>query len=289
MNGEIIVRTNNFSYLPITQKALEKVKTYAKIADRTECYGFLLSPIGAEDGIVYDAILAPNQEVSSTHAHLDPRAAAQAKQEIENKGYKAIGFWHSHSNFNTFHSGTDDRNMERLLLSLSGNMEEKKKIQVKDGYSIEDNEIVVRRQGIEFKIELSNRDTSFQNKPVKDIYSELVFGMTKNNELFLNLNKLNRLTAKNPKNIKIRENHTETLETIGAAYSLVVNNNGNYYAEIGVTKWCNICEKLDTKINKSVSLNLISVRDDIEFKKSDLEKEAQEKIIGFRKKRKWFR
>jgi hypothetical protein len=286
--GEIEIRTNKYTCIPITQKTLEKIKAYAKISGDNECYGFLISPKKSEDGIIYNAILAPGQEVSGAHAGINAVSAANAKAEIENMGYKSMGFWHSHGSFGVFHSGVDDGNMERLILSFAGNTEEKSLLESKTYRwgRTEDSQIIIKQGDLEIKVELDKKDTSFRVEPTKDVYSELILGITKDKRIFVN-DGLDRLIALNPKNISIDKCNGKSYKVTGVAYSIVTNQQGSIYGEIGISKWCNVCERLEKSINKKANWNIVGVREDIEFEQKDLEKEFSEKVEGYKTRKGW--
>ena len=116
--------TENITLIPKTKKTLDKILEYARLMGGSECYGYLLSPANINDGIVYNAILAPGQSVSGISARISGESAAAAKAEIQNLGYKSIGFWHSRGYGWPHHSGTDSGKLDSLLLSCAGNTAE---------------------------------------------------------------------------------------------------------------------------------------------------------------------
>lgn len=293
MEGKLQTITESFKKVPITKNTFEKIKGYAKICGVDECYGFLLTPKDKNDGIVYNAILAANQRVSGASAGITGEAAAHAKAEIKNLGYKAVGFWHSHGHGNPFHSGTDNHNMEHLMLAFATNVEEKYRTEAKEGYDIEGSDIVFRRKGQELRLSFGNGDFCFDVKPIgKDYFqpikednSEPLLIVTKKLNLIIN-DENKRLMTKNPCNIQFGKNEGKSIQNIGVAYSIVVNSSGKHYAEIGVSKWCNVCEKLETKISEA-ELNIIEAENDIQFNRQTLEEDLEKRIIGYKKFR-WF-
>jgi hypothetical protein len=106
----------------ITSEAFRRVQTYAQLVDRHvgngyECMGFLLGEAG---GDVVDAVmLAPGQRVTAASARIDGQSVLAAGREIEQSGKTVVGWWHSHGNFQNFHSGTDDDNTRDVLLQVA--------------------------------------------------------------------------------------------------------------------------------------------------------------------------
>lgn len=110
----------------ITPGALLKAKTYARLVERitgsaNECYGFLLSRKDDDSGLVVDAYLADNQTYSGGHCKIDGEDVVKASEAVDPKGYKIVGWWHSHARFDVFHSGTDVDNFETVTHSVAPN------------------------------------------------------------------------------------------------------------------------------------------------------------------------
>lgn len=110
----------------ITPGALLKAKTYARLVERitgsaNECYGFLLSRKDDDSGLVVDAYLADNQTYSGGHCKIDGEDVVKAAEAVDPKGYKIVGWWHSHARMNVFHSGTDVDNFETVVHSVAPN------------------------------------------------------------------------------------------------------------------------------------------------------------------------
>jgi len=284
MEGRLKEKTRDFKEIPITKGAFEKIKTYAKISGADECYGFLLTPLEKFDGVIYNAILAPDQRVSMGSAGISGEAAAYAKAEIKNLGYKPIGFWHSHGSMSPFHSGTDNKNMENLLLSLASNVEEKYFGDRKEGYDVEGNDLVFRRGSLEVKLSLVDGDFSFDVKPVQEDYFQTIAECNSKPQLVITQNQMvvindngKRLMVKNPCSIQLRQNTGKTIRNLGVAYSIVVNRRGEHYAQIGISKWCNSCERLETEVSEA-KLNVLDPEQDISFTKRELETEFGLKV-----------
>lgn len=285
MKVKLQERTGDFKEIPINNGALEKLKWYARISGSQECYGFLLTPKDKFDGAIYNAILAPNQRVSGASAGITGEAAAYAKAEIKNLGYKAIGFWHSHGKGNPYHSPTDDENMKHLLLSLASNVEEKYFADRKEGLDIEGSDLVFRRGNLELKVSLADEDFSCDIKPIRESYfqtieecnSKPLILITEDQTLIINDKRL-RVMAKNPYSVQLKQNNGRTLGNIGVAYSIVFNRYGKHYEQIGISRWCNNCESLETDVSEA-KLNIITPEQDISFTKSEIEKEFEKKIL----------
>lgn len=110
----------------ITPGALLKAKTYARLVERitgsaNECYGFLLSKKDDDSGLVVDAYLADNQVYSGGYCKIDGEDVVRAAEAVDPKGYKIVGWWHSHARFGVFHSGTDVNNFETVTHSVAPN------------------------------------------------------------------------------------------------------------------------------------------------------------------------
>ncbi len=120
--------------LKITKYALEKAHEYARLAykhQRSECYGWLLTPRGGNDFVVRDIMFADDQIASGAHVEVSGEGVFKSTQEALDKGYRMLGWWHSHANFEPFQSGIDERNTLDVLnvLALTNyitNVDEKK-------------------------------------------------------------------------------------------------------------------------------------------------------------------
>ncbi len=110
----------------ITPGALLKAKTYARLVERitgsaNECYGFLLAMKDDDTDLVVDAYLADNQVYSGGYCKIDGEDVVRAAEAVDPKGYKIVGWWHSHARFGVFHSGTDVNNFETVVHSVAPN------------------------------------------------------------------------------------------------------------------------------------------------------------------------
>jgi len=117
-------KTEDFlNEIPITDYAYKKAKAYSSLACKIfrkplECGGYLITPKNNDDCIVKDIFLSNKQSVESTHYSVDVGTDMDAIKEIENKGYKIMGWWHSHAQFHPFHSLDDDDNFKNLYLAV---------------------------------------------------------------------------------------------------------------------------------------------------------------------------
>src|SRR3989344_9669404 len=119
-----IVVNNGLDSIHITEYAFEKAYTYARLAvqkarSTIECGGYLIAPRDAQDRTATDSFLARNQDVSGGLFTIKAEDVIKAGREINEMGYRALGWWHSHGNLRTFFSATDD-NGQRTVLNEIG-------------------------------------------------------------------------------------------------------------------------------------------------------------------------
>lgn len=108
--------------LKISQYALQKAEKYAEIAYRlnhSECYGWLLTPRTGKDFVVRDIMFANNQKASYTSVEVSGEGVILSSQEALERGYRMLGWWHSHSDFKPGQSGIDRKNTLDVLNVLS--------------------------------------------------------------------------------------------------------------------------------------------------------------------------
>jgi hypothetical protein len=276
--------TENFTSIPITRTSFEKMKDYAKIVRGTELYGFLLSPMEYKDGIVRKIMLAKDQIVTSSSASLDPVSAANAKCEIEEMGYKAIGFWHSHGGFNTFHSHTDDENMKDHFMTLALNNQERIEPQSKNSRYIdsENGRMVYRINGLDISISLEKPSKGFEKRFLSGDYiknptdAEILAAITGDMQMFLKCEGFYYDIA-NIKDIQIKRSSPVDIKTLGLAYSIVVNDRGKSYGEMAKTAWCSSCEKQENQIYKDVKVNIVEEGNE-SYSLDELKKDIAERV-----------
>jgi hypothetical protein len=115
-----------FSKLYITDFALAKARAYACLAkdyhgSYTECYGYLLGNVNKKSRLVDDVYFAPGQEVNAAHVRIPVEKVREAGNYLREKEpmRRILGWWHSHANLHTFHSGTDDDNLITVLNQIA--------------------------------------------------------------------------------------------------------------------------------------------------------------------------
>lgn len=105
--------------IKITAVALEKMFILAEEVFRVfeqalEVYCLCVG----NNGVIED-ILVPRQEVSFASVSIDPEHIMEISEIIRAKKLTILGWSHSHSNFNVFFSGVDDKNQTTLLAETS--------------------------------------------------------------------------------------------------------------------------------------------------------------------------
>jgi proteasome lid subunit RPN8/RPN11 len=110
--------------LHLTKYAYDKAYAYARLAVKIargtiECGGYLIAPKEAKDRVATDSFLARNQEVSGGLFTIEAEDVIKAGREIDEMGYKVLGWWHSHGKLRAFFSTTDD-NGQRTVLNEIG-------------------------------------------------------------------------------------------------------------------------------------------------------------------------
>lgn len=111
--------------LRIAPRALEKAEAYARLVAEEfgapyESIGFLLTEperVGP-DVVITDVMLAHDQTVSGGSAQISPSGVLASGREIQRLGKRCCGWWHAHPH-NTFHSRTDDENLQTVLEDVS--------------------------------------------------------------------------------------------------------------------------------------------------------------------------
>ena len=290
MKTNLQINTEDFTTIPITSYSLEKIKAYSKLAKSSEVYGFLLAPLDDSDGIIRSVILAMGQYASSGGAGIDEIAAGKAKAEIENLGYKPIGFWHSHGSHSVWHSKTDDHNLDTLLGSFAGNNEEKLSKHGKNYSYIdhEKNKIVYRNGPFEIALSLDKSDTSYESRHLGEKYLKLsndpsidIVAALTSDFKFLIKDGANIIIAQKPIAIEIRKPNTDEFRAIGVAYSIVANKRGEIYSELALNKWCSFCERDETSISKDVKLRIMD-SEKVQLDETQLKKDLEERVISFK-------
>jgi proteasome lid subunit RPN8/RPN11 len=284
--------TGNYSAVPMLSGARDRMMAYAHLSGGHEVYGFLVAPKSSTDGIVRHVVLAQNQHVSAAHAGISEAAAGESKAEMENLGYKPIGFWHSHGNGSVWHSGTDDANMEALLRSFAGNNEHRKATRNPNAQYIDydHNAIVCRVNGSEVRLSLDRAGLGYENRFVGTDYMVVggapVLAVITTDLRVLVRNGPCALEAKDVRELRVSPAREEQVHITGLAYSVVVNSKGDAYAEMAVNNWCSVCEREETRINKNVKVNVIE-GSSAPFSQEELLSELETRVAGFRRGKKW--
>jgi hypothetical protein len=252
----IITRIRNpISQIYITSGALAKAYAYARIAcdvakTMTECYGLLITPKAAKDRIVRDIFFPSDQEVMYTDVKLGAEYVIKAGREIDALGYKVLGWQHSHADFGTFHSGTDDENSLIVLNEISP----VNYITTYQKHTLLDGALNATKQGN--RVELHKHDKGS---------SRIIF--TGKNQEFTRHNgfsNIQRITMITP----VR---------IGFAYSIVVDAIGSKpYADIATRTYCGLCYEGEDSHRKT---RLRIIHDDsLQFSEKKMSREVKKKM-----------
>jgi len=244
----------------ITNGALEKAKTYASLIKEVhkhdqECYGFLLGKKNADPvqaALVQDVVLAHDQDVTSASVRLDGAAVIRTAKEILSKGYRVLGWWHSHSNFGTFHSGTDDNNLFTVLNQIAPI-----------------NSVKIHREKNVFNGALKGR--------MKD--GALTLGAEGDSKVLqLTSGSFAGAVANALSSIDIASLMIKWETKIGFAYSVVVNANGAApYTEIATREWCPLC-CVSHEEKQQVGLVQVAVENDVAIDKDAMAAEVKERV-----------
>lgn len=250
----IVEKRSPISQAYITRSALNKAYAYARIAcevveESAECYGYLISPRKCEDRIVRDVCFAPNQKVSGADVVIGGNDVIKIGRELDKKEYKILGWWHSHADFDTFHSGTDDGNMMTILNCIGPT----NYVTINREMSLMQGKLRIRRRGA--NVEIYDSDN-----PSK------VFRLNIGTKEF------------NAKDLGIIKNITANLPIrIGFAYSVVVNAKGDKpYCEIATEDFCGLCHEGDKRSIES-KLRVVNI-DKFKFNEAEMLKEVKKKI-----------
>lgn len=258
-----VIKRNNLNSLRITKYAFEKAYAYARLAcdiakESIECGGYLIAPKGAKDRIATDSFLAKNQDVSAGLFTIKAEDVIKAGREIDEIGYKVLGWWHSHGDLETFFSSIDDGGQMTVLNEISAinyiTRRERKNI---------DNLIVQDKGGRIVMFDKSSPERKY----------EIEFNG-------------------NPAELSIANLKLQLEKKIGFAYGLVVNVMGSKrepYAEIATREMCGFCRNSkDTSVPVNIKLyeNGEFVIDDDSLRKEIKERvKMRSRFIRFRKRR----
>jgi len=116
---------HGLSHLDITNYALEKAQLYAHLTceisgrDKMECGGYLVAPKDSPDRIAVDAYLARDQQVQEGWYEVSAKDVIRAGRELDQQGYRVLGWWHSHATMNVPFSAADDRGQMTVLNEIA--------------------------------------------------------------------------------------------------------------------------------------------------------------------------
>lgn len=247
---------NVLSELLITEYTFEKAYAYAKLVDELfdpkdgiECGGYLLTPKNANDRVARDACLAKGQEVSGGEYLVNGQNVINTGKELERKGQKVLGWWHSHGHMSTFFSYTDDRGQLTVLNGIAP-----------FNYIAKQKDALVRNLEVLEKSgnKLVLHDPTYPTRK----YEIEVKGDGKENKL-----------------IAIPQFKVTEQKRIGFAYGLVVNDKNEErkpYAEIATREYCFCCKYFYDE-SKQVPVALIDGQK-LEFDEDEMRKEIKQRV-----------
>ncbi|MEK6974614.1 MAG: Mov34/MPN/PAD-1 family protein [Nanoarchaeota archaeon] len=215
------VVNNGLDTLHITQYAFEKAYAYARLAVKKargtiECGGYLIAPRNAQDRIATDSFLAKNQDVSAGLFIIKAEDVIKAGREIDEMGYRVLGWWHSHGNLETFFSLTDDNGQRTVLNEIGA-----------------------------FNYVTQSEEKEIGNLEVRTKNGRVVMFDRRNPERRYEI-ETHRSTSK----LSIAKLILQQEKRIGFAYGLVVNNRKvekEPYAEIATRDLCGFCKNSKDK------------------------------------------
>lgn len=253
---EIKAERNLFSKLYIVKGALKKAQLYASFAkdysnNTIECYGFSLGSLNKQNRVIEDIYFAPEQTNTSAHTRISAETVIQAGKEIREKKKRVLGWWHSHANFDPFHSGTDAENMKTVIDQVAPT----NYINVYEDITFLKDEIKKTFNG-DSSILVCDRNNSSKRL-------EMIFASLDKNPLI---------------GMPMEKIIVRIPNKISYAYSLVVNANGEQpYAEIATIKFCSSCHS-DEYESRKVPIRVLDVDTDIELDEKILREEVRSKI-----------
>jgi hypothetical protein len=211
--------------LVISNYALVKAFAYARLValerEGCECIGYLLADAQRPDLLVDDVLLAPDQQVTPTSVRIEGGAVLSAAREIQERGRRVVGWWHSHGpDMDPFHSCVDDRSTEQLVQEIAP-----------IGLQHLRERLPVKVQADEAGLRLS---TGARLLGALRFDGAAPDGFRKESEAVL-----------------------ECPIPVGFVFSLVVNTHGQTYSEIAARRWCGFCRRIETSTFK-VDLQVVS-------------------------------
>src|SRR3989339_295441 len=282
---EIEELTHGFKGIPITDYALEKMKTYAELAGSSEIYGFLVCQRRNKSRIIEDAILAINQEASGASAGLSGTAAGESKDELKRLGLVPIGFWHSHGNFDTWHSSTDDGNLDTYMEALAANTESTYSKKPRSHHYIDHENsrfiAVIDGKQVSIGIDPENFTYIYKLDSQRKTNEEKIVIEMKNKKPMILKDGFGTLILRGYKGQVIDDYESDLTKTLGVAYSVVVNRRKKVYGELFISRWCSFCESIETKVVKDAEIIEIPTGK-FSLDKDELTKDLEERVVGFK-------
>jgi proteasome lid subunit RPN8/RPN11 len=281
--------------LQITKAAYEKAFAYARIISElsgdlgTEITGYLVTPKEAKDRVVRDCYLINGQLAEPAEVKIQPQDIIQAGREIDEMGYRVLGWWHSHGDLKTFHSSIDVENQMTVLNAIApfNYVIEKadKKLEDLKVYR-EGKDIVLserRDPGIKYRLTLDeNSGLTLANmqiemeKRVGFAYSLVVHGPKLKVRVPI-------VRKKNTKNSLIgffhsSESDYEPVMVDGRPAFRIEHRDREIkpYAEIATRLNCDFCNEMTEK-SRDVDVRVFD-KDNIDFDEEELFKEVREKV-----------
>lgn len=254
---------NPLAKVYMAKPALEKARIYAELSkdfhgDFIECYGYLMGSKNKKHRIIEDVYYAPGQTGSGAHTKIPGRKVTEAGREINQLGRKVLGWWHSHANYHTFHSGTDDENIITVLDHIAPS------------------NFITTYLEYDF-LGKDIKKTKFEN--------DTVFVCDRNN----NSKRLEMIFDKLDENplmyLPLKEVKVRIPIRTGFAYSVVVNAvRGDPYAALATRKFCPTCGSDEDTLDKGedgeqgVELRILDYNPRIEINVNKMREEVKRKL-----------
>jgi|GEM_PF-5029252 len=233
----------------LTEYALNKAYAYANLTcenfnQSLECGGFLIAPEKSKEHIATDVFLARDQEVSAGLFTVQAPDVIKAGREINEMGYKVLGWWHSHGTMSTFFSSIDDRGQMTLLNAIS--------------------------------------PINYFTESSEQTMNDLEIRTDGNKLILLDKNNLNRrieMEADDPAAIAIRNLKMINNQNVGFAYGIVVNvprtEQRITYSELAIRDSCSSCREFK---DKSTVVPITLFEDSRKVDKDILMAEVKERV-----------
>jgi hypothetical protein len=231
----------------ITNYVEKKISVYSKIAGSDE-YMFLLLGSKRIPHTVLDVFLLNDQEIASCWVEVSGHAVNKSMWDLQDK-YKAgswelIGWGHSHGNGSVFHSGIDNKNTVTVFLDQLApcRLIQTKKEIIERVVSDQFGELHLTTDDFGGSIYISSLDSNIMPKKFQVI------------------------------------RHIPHYS--GSVYSLVTNNDGEFYAECYTKHWCASCNKITIQ-RKRVNVKKVKLKNLSAINEKKLRQEFERKTTRF--------